>query len=284
MAARCWTRSRHCSTGRTSSGTWAGIYAAPRGARGWPPPALFRAMLLATWHDLSDVKLAEALADRASFRRFCGFAAAGPTPERTAFVRLRAELVGRGLDRVLFEAITGQLAAKEVAVRTGTLVDATLIGSASIRRDGEARWAGHRRRKPVHGDKAHVATDAAGGLILGTLSRARYTRRPPPHRGLAAAPPRHLRASSGPRSPLDHRPDFRGQRVQRERFRQHLHPRREQPVAERGVVRIAGDEQHFQPGPPLARRLGELAPVHARQPDIGDQQIDPDFRLHDAQP
>jgi IS5 family transposase len=144
-----------------------GIYAAPKGEHGWPPLALFRAMLLAVWHDLSDVKLAEALADRVSFRRFCGFSGSEPTPERTAFVRFRAELIGRGLDRVLFESITRQLAAKGVAVRTGTLVDATLIASASIRRDGEARWAGHRRRKPVHGYKAHVATDQNGALILG---------------------------------------------------------------------------------------------------------------------
>lgn len=143
------------------------IYVAAKGEHGWPPLALFRAMLLAVWHDLSDVKLAEALADRASFRRFCGFASSEPTPERTAFVRLRAELARRGLDRVLFEAITQQLVAKGVAVRTGTLVDATLIASASIRHDGDARWAGHRRRKPVHGYKAHVATDEAAGLILG---------------------------------------------------------------------------------------------------------------------
>nr|WP_245270047.1 transposase [Nitrobacter hamburgensis] len=30
-------------------------------------------MLLAVWYDLSDVKLAGALDDRASFRRFCGW-------------------------------------------------------------------------------------------------------------------------------------------------------------------------------------------------------------------
>src|SRR5918911_4993362 len=51
--------------------------------------------------------------------------------------------------------------------RTGTRVDATLTPPASIRADGEARWAGHRRRKPVHGYKAHVATDAGAGLVLG---------------------------------------------------------------------------------------------------------------------
>ncbi|SDD96191.1 IS5 family transposase [Belnapia rosea] len=144
-----------------------GISAAMKGELGWPPLALFRAMLLATWHDLSDVRLAEALDDRASFRWFCGFAAHEPTPERTAFVRFRRELVRRGLDRVLFEAVTRQLEAKGVMVRTGTLVDATLIPSASIRSDGEARWAGHRRRKPVHGYKAHVATDEGAGLVRG---------------------------------------------------------------------------------------------------------------------
>jgi transposase, IS5 family len=148
-------------------GHCAGIYAAAKGEPAWPPLALFRALLLAVWYDLSDVKLAEALEDRASFRRFCGFSATEPTPERTAFVRFRAELVRGALDRRLFESITRQLEEKGVAVRTGTLVDATLIASASIRHDGEARWAGHRRRKPVHGYKAHVATDREAGLILG---------------------------------------------------------------------------------------------------------------------
>jgi IS5 family transposase len=145
----------------------AGISAAAKGELGWPPLALFQALLLATWYDLSDVRLAEALDDRASFRRFCGFAAHEPTPERTAFVRFRRELVHRGLDRALFEAVTRQLEAKGVMVRTGTLVDATLVPSASIRHDGEARWAGHRRRKPVHGYKAHVATDEGAGLVRG---------------------------------------------------------------------------------------------------------------------
>lgn len=145
----------------------AGISASDRGEPGWPPLALFRALLLATWHDLSDVRLAEALDDRASFRRFCGFAAYEPTPERTTFVRFRRELVRLGLDRTLFEAVTRQLEAKGVLVRSGTLVDATLIPSASIRHDGQARWAGHRRRRPTHGYKAHVATDEGAGLVRG---------------------------------------------------------------------------------------------------------------------
>jgi transposase, IS5 family len=148
-------------------GLLADISASAKGEPGWPPVALFRALLLAMWHDLSDVRLAEALDDRASFRRFCGFAAHEPTPERTAFVRFRGELTRRGLDRRLFEAVTRQLDSRGVVVRTGTLVDATLIASASVSRDEEAKWAGHRRRKPVHGYKAHVATDQEAGLIRG---------------------------------------------------------------------------------------------------------------------
>jgi IS5 family transposase len=153
-----------------------GLSASRKGEPGWPPVALLtalralasaRARLLATWQGFSDVKLAEALDDRASFRRFCGFAAHEPTPERTAFVRFRRELVARGLDRVLFDAVTRQLEAKGVMVRTGTLVDATLIPSAGIRGDREVRWAGHRRQAPTHGDKAHVATGQAAVPIRG---------------------------------------------------------------------------------------------------------------------
>ncbi|WP_280823290.1 transposase [Pseudaminobacter soli (ex Li et al. 2025)] len=48
------------------------ISCAAKGEPAWPLLALLKAMLLSVWHDLSDVKLAEALDDRASFRRFCG--------------------------------------------------------------------------------------------------------------------------------------------------------------------------------------------------------------------
>lgn len=140
------------------------VYASHKGEAGWPPLALFKALLLSVWYDLSDVKLAEALDDRASFRRFCGFAMSEVTPERTAFVRFRKELVARSLDVRLFDAVLAQLEAKGVVVKRGTLIDATLLPSAS-KGDGEARWVGHRRKKPVHGYKAHVASDAETDMV-----------------------------------------------------------------------------------------------------------------------
>jgi len=107
------------------------VHASAKGEQAWPPLAMFKALLLSVWYDLSDVKLAEALDDRASFRRFCGFSASEPVPERTAFVRFRRRLVAAGLDRALFETVTAQLKAKAVRVKTGTIVDATIIASAS---------------------------------------------------------------------------------------------------------------------------------------------------------
>lgn len=125
---------------------------------------MFKALLLATWYDLSDVILAEALFDRASFRRFCGFSRDEDTPERTAFVRFRRLLVEHGLDQSLFAAITHELEAKHVTLRKGTLIDATVIGSAS-KGDKEAAWVKHRTRTPAHGYKAHIAADRDSGLI-----------------------------------------------------------------------------------------------------------------------
>jgi IS5 family transposase len=140
------------------------LYPASKGEPVWPPLAMFQALLLAMWHDLSDVKLAEALEDRASFRRFCGFSSSEPTPERTAFVRFRRLVIAHGLDRALFERITADLKARAITVKTGTLVDATIIASAS-KEDEDGRWVKHKGRAAVHGFKAHVGADATTALV-----------------------------------------------------------------------------------------------------------------------
>lgn len=140
------------------------ISSAAKGEPAWPPLALFKALLIAVWYDLSDVKLAEALDDRSSFRRFCGFSSQEPTPERTAFVRFRKALVARELDKDLFDTITAQLKSKAIRVKTGTLVDATIIASAS-KDDDEAHWVKHKGKPAVHGFKAHVGADADTALV-----------------------------------------------------------------------------------------------------------------------
>jgi transposase, IS5 family len=66
------------------------------------------------------------------------FSISEATPERTTFVRFRKALVTEALDKALFDAITAQLKTKAIRVKTGTLVDGTIIVSAS-EEDGEAR-------------------------------------------------------------------------------------------------------------------------------------------------
>ena len=105
---------------------------AAKGEQGWPLLGLLKVLLLARWYDLSDVKLAEALDDRASFRRFCGFSRNETTPDRAAFVRFRRTLAALDLGERLFEAITEQLYQQHVQVKRGTLVDATIIARHQI--------------------------------------------------------------------------------------------------------------------------------------------------------
>ena len=66
------------------------LYPASKAEPAWPPLAIFKALPLTAWYDLSDVKLAEALEDRPSFRRFCGFSISEATPARTEFMRFQA--------------------------------------------------------------------------------------------------------------------------------------------------------------------------------------------------
>jgi hypothetical protein len=89
------------------------VHASAKGEAAWPPLAMFKALLLSVWYDLSDVKLAEALDGRASFRRFCGFSGTEPVPERTAFVRFRRALIEAvrargGTPRVVATAMWGR--------------------------------------------------------------------------------------------------------------------------------------------------------------------------------
>ena len=115
------------------------------------------------WYDLSHVKLAEALDDRAHSVGSVG-SLATRQPERTAFVRFRKALSVCALDQSLFDEITGQLKARAIKVKIGTLVDATIIVSAS-NEDDEGHWVKHKGKPAVHGFKAHVGADADTALV-----------------------------------------------------------------------------------------------------------------------
>lgn len=51
-----------------------------------------------------------------------------------------------------------------VTVKTGTMVDATVIASAS-EADDDGRWVKHKSKPAVHGFKAHIGADATRALV-----------------------------------------------------------------------------------------------------------------------
>jgi transposase, IS5 family len=132
-------------------------------------------------YDLSDPALEEALLDRVSFRRFCGFALDAATPDETTLCRFRNALKDAGLGEALFQEVLRQLEAAGFVLKTGTLIDATLVRCAvrppppgSTPRDQESRsphdpdanWTREgKARRLFFGYKAHIGIDQGSGLI-----------------------------------------------------------------------------------------------------------------------
>jgi IS5 family transposase len=162
---------------------WAGLevllapLASPIGRPGYGVLTLFKALLLQAWYGLSDPGLEDALGDRVSFRRFVGLSWDEGTPDHSVISRFRSDLVRHGLDRLVFAAVSGQLEARGLIVKQGTLIDASLIRSAAgappvSAADGgrvspvdpDARWA-KKGNKATFGYKLHVAVDGDSGLV-----------------------------------------------------------------------------------------------------------------------
>ena len=150
------------------------VYAAPVGRPSYGPLVLLRCLLLQQWYRLSDPGLEEALSDRLSFRRFVGLALADPVPDHSTLSRFRSELVRRGLAERLLAELNRQLDAKGLIVKTGTLIDASLVEAdgrrprkgepVEDRSDRDASWNAM-PEKPLFGYKAHLAVDHGSGLV-----------------------------------------------------------------------------------------------------------------------
>ena len=167
------------------------------GAPGYPAIVLFKAVLLAQWHSLSDEAMEAMLADRLSFQRFCGLGLADPKPDHTTLWRFREHLAANDLAQAAFAEVQRQLGARGLVLRQGTLIDATLLGAqaaappppaathdAPAREDEsdtrppsrlvrsavdpDAGWT-RRGNTRFFGYKAHIAVDQGSGLIRAQL-------------------------------------------------------------------------------------------------------------------
>jgi IS5 family transposase len=158
----------------------------------YPPLAMFKVLLLQRWYNLSDQGMDDALTDRISFRRFVGMSFDYDTPDSTTICRFRNHLLERGLDVKLFNMLCEQLEKHKLIVKHGAIVDASIVTSSRRPRktqiieegqgsegeekgievittysdDTDAAWT-KKAGKFFYGYKAHAATDADHGFIIG---------------------------------------------------------------------------------------------------------------------
>lgn len=154
------------------------------GERPIDPRVMLKCLMLAKWYNLSDPQLEEQLKDRISFRRFVGLSQQDPTPDETTFVRFRARLREAKLDQYVFDTLLGHIDAQGLLVKSGKIVDATIVeqstghktgrkdadGNDLTTRDPEASFT-KKADVSYHGYKIHAATDLSG-IITGAIISA----------------------------------------------------------------------------------------------------------------
>lgn len=108
-------------------------YKAIAGVKPYSSLSMFKALLLQSWHSLSDAKLEEALRVRIDFMLFVGVGIEHDVPDETTICRFRNRLVSKGLDKELFREINRQLELRGLKIEktTGAVIDATVIESAA---------------------------------------------------------------------------------------------------------------------------------------------------------
>ena len=143
----------------------------PKAGKGRQPLGLekmLRIYLLQLWFDLSDPQAEDAIYDSESMRRFAGVDLLDDVvPDESTILRFRHLLEKHGLTEAMFEQINGSLEDKGLLLRSGTIVDATMIAApvstknSTKSRDPEMR---HAKKGMVwhFGMKVHVGTDRRG--------------------------------------------------------------------------------------------------------------------------
>jgi len=88
---------------------------------------LFKACLLQTWYGLSDYEVEDRINDSLSFSYFCGMSIDQISPDHSTISRFRTLMTQKGAYEELFKTINDHLEANGIIVKTGALVDASII-------------------------------------------------------------------------------------------------------------------------------------------------------------
>ena len=153
----------------------------PKGERGRPPVGLERMLriyFLQQWYTLADEALEDALYDSQALRTFAGIdLSVEPVPDATTLLKFRRLLEKHDLTRGILQEVNAHLSERNLLMREGTLIDATIIAAppstknAQKQRDPEM----HQTKKGNEwhfGMKAHIGTDLQGVVhtVLGTAA------------------------------------------------------------------------------------------------------------------
>lgn len=153
----------------------------PKAGKGRPPLGLekmLRIYFLQIWFNLSDPGAEEAIYDSESMRRFARVELSEDTiPDETTILNFRHLLEEHELTRAMFESINGLLEGKGLLLRSGTIVDATIIAAPSSTKNGtesrDPEMKQTRKGKNWHfGMKVHVGTDTRGVVHSLTVTHA----------------------------------------------------------------------------------------------------------------
>jgi IS5 family transposase len=151
----------------------------------WPVETIVRVIFLQKCFGLSDPMAEEMLKDRISFRRFVGLSFDDGTPDHSTLSLFRKRLLERGHGVTLLDKTVVALDEKGLLLKTGTLIDATIIEAplGGRRADG-SRSADPCASKTVkggrsyHGYRAHIATDRRGiitDFVFDTAAESEHT-------------------------------------------------------------------------------------------------------------
>jgi transposase, IS5 family len=139
-----------------------------------PMERMLRIYFMQNWFNLSDPQAEDSLYDMESMRRFAGIELAEEDiPDESTILRFRHLLEEHRLTEAIFAEVRSLLEEKRLLLKSGTIVDATIIAAppstknAEGARDPEMRQT--KKGKDWHfGMKAHVGTDRRG--IVHSLS------------------------------------------------------------------------------------------------------------------
>ncbi len=153
----------------------------PKAGRGRQPLGLekmLRIYFLQLWFDLSDPQAEDAIYDSESMRRFAGVELTDDTvPDETTILRFRHLLEKHNVAEAMFAEINALLEAKGLLLRSGTIVDATIIAAPSSTKNGkQSRDPEMKQTKKGNvwhfGMKVHVGTDKRGVVHSLTATHA----------------------------------------------------------------------------------------------------------------